>query len=717
MLLACVVCACMAMTGCAISRKHVVSPAAIKPALESDEIQLLAAYNNQARAVNSVNAAVRMTPVGGSAYSGVIEQYHDVGGFILAARSATIRVIGQAPIVSKNIFDMVSDGRTFRIFIPSKNKFLVGSTSMERQAKNPIENLRPQHVLDALFWPELTAASSVLFEEFNAPPDRFYILTQVRPAAAPHDQPGTGEAAPAQPTALPSGAKIEIARKIWFDRADLHVARIQIYGPGGRLDSDINYSDWRTGSDSQAGPTSQGSANVLFPREIRIDRPQQDYQLALSITKLTLNSQIPADRFVLPQPPGTELVPIADDSPADVQPSDPTSSAHSKLPQPGRQPCVTASARDQGHTFVIGHIILGNVLHRPLRTLISVLAVGVEVALVILIVGLASGMLQETAKRIEGVGADIMLQPPSASVFLAFSGAPMPIRIGDRLRSLKYVQSVAPVLLQFNSSDGVEIIYGIDPESFREVSGGFVFLNGGEMMGPDDVLMDDWAAKSRHMNVGDTFKLLDHDFHVAGIVEHGKGARIFLPLATLQELSGSRDKASIFFLKCTRADHISAVMDEMHAILPGYEVRPLKDFMSLMTTNALPGLNTFINSMIALAVAIGFLVIFLSMYTTVIERTRDIGVLKSIGASNFYVVGMLLGETMAISAVGVTLGIGMSYAARILFLSAFPTLSILITPDWIIRAALIAGIGGLLGSSYPAWLAGRKDVVEALAYD
>ena len=232
-----------------------------------------------------------------------------------------------------------------------------------------------------------------------------------------------------------SGAKIEIARKIWFNRADLHVARIQIYGPGGRLDSDINYSDWRAGSDSQAGSASPNSANVLFPREIRIDRPQQDYQLALSITKLTLNSQIPADRFVLPQPPGTELVPIADDSPAEAQPSDPTSSAHSKLPQPARQPCVTASARNQGHTFVIGQMIFSNVVHRPLRTLVSLFAVAVEVTLVIIIVGLTSGMLQETAKRIEGVGADIMLQPPSASVFLAFSGAPMPIRIGDRLHT------------------------------------------------------------------------------------------------------------------------------------------------------------------------------------------------------------------------------------------------------------------------------------------
>src|SRR6202790_1460363 len=209
---------------------------------------------------------------------------------------------------------------------------------------------------------------------------------------------------------------------------------------------------------------------------------------------------------------------------------------------------------------MIRQLVINNVLHRPIRTIVSVLAVGVEVALVILIVGLTSGLLQETAKRIEGIGADIMLQPPSASVFLAFSGAPMPIKIADKLRELKYVQAVAPVLLQFSSSNGVDGVYGIDPKSFRDVSSGFVFLEGHDMQGPDDILMDDWAAKAKNVTVNSTFRLLEHDFHVARIVEHGKGARLFVPLATLQDLSGSRDKASVFFMKCTDPNETQTVM-------------------------------------------------------------------------------------------------------------------------------------------------------------
>lgn len=366
---------------------------------------------------------------------------------------------------------------------------------------------------------------------------------------------------------------------------------------------------------------------------------------------------------------------------------------------------------------MMSEFITRNLLHRPLRTLIGVLAVAVEVALVVLIVGLTSGLLTETAKRIEGIGADVMLQPPASSILINVSGAPMPTKIADKLSELKYVQSVAPALLQFNSTGVVETIWGIEPESFRGVSGGFVFLQGHDMEGPDDLLVDDWAAKAKHLSVGDTYRVLNHDWRVVAIIEHGKGARLFVPLATLQDMVGAHDKASIFLLKCTRPEHTEDVMDEMHHILPGYTVRPLKDFLSLMTATNIPGLQAFIDSMISLAVAIGLLVILLTMYTTVIERTRDIGVLKSLGAGKGFIVRALLTESAGLCLVGIAAGVGLSYAARAGFLTLFPTLSILITPGWILKAGAIALTGAILGTSYPAWLASRKDPVEALCYD
>jgi putative ABC transport system permease protein len=366
---------------------------------------------------------------------------------------------------------------------------------------------------------------------------------------------------------------------------------------------------------------------------------------------------------------------------------------------------------------MMGELVVSNLLHRPLRTMIGVMAVAVEVALVVLIVGLTSGLLQETAKRIQGIGADIMVQPPAASIFLGFSGSPMPIKIGNRLAEQKYVQAVAPALLQFNSSGGVEVIYGIDSDRFRAVSGGFAFLQGRDLEGPNDLLVDDWQAKAKNVKVGDTYSVLNHDWTVVGIFEHGKGARLFVPISTLQELVGARDKASIFFLKCTRPEHTEDVMEEIRSILPGYTVRPLKDLLALMTSTNVPGLETFIHAMISLAIAIGLMVIFLTMYTTVIERTRDIGVLKSIGANRVFIVRVLLMESAALCAFGVAAGVGLSYLVRAAFLAGFPTLSILITTEWIVRAALIAFAGAIFGASYPAWLASRKDPVEALSYD
>jgi putative ABC transport system permease protein len=293
----------------------------------------------------------------------------------------------------------------------------------------------------------------------------------------------------------------------------------------------------------------------------------------------------------------------------------------------------------------------------------------------------------------------------------------MPIKIGNRLSEMKYVQAVAPALLQFNSSGGVEVIYGIDPESFRAVSGGFAFVQGHDMEGPDDLLVDDWQARAKNVKVGDTYSVLNHDWHVVGIFEHGKGARLFVPITTLQELVGARDKASIFFLKCTRPEHTEDVMEEIRGILPGYTIRPLKDLLALMTSTNVPGLETFIHAMIALAIAIGLMVIFLTMYTTVIERTRDIGVLKSIGANRAFIVRVLITESAALCAFGVVAGVGLSYLVRAAFLAGFPTLSILITREWIARAAAIAFAGAVFGASYPAWLASRKDPVEALSYD
>ena len=268
----------LALSGCRTSVKSKVPEAKLLVAQSATAAELLAAYNQQAAAVRSLNARVELNPVAGSAYSGVIEDYHDVRGFILAQRPASVRMIGQAPVVAKNIFDMVSDGQTFRIFIPSKHKFIVGPTTLRRETGKPIENLRPHHLVDALFWAEIPVAeggsAGVLFEEqdeFSALTGqvirRFYVFTVTTAGA------GTPE----------------VVRKVWFDRSDLTVARVQTYEPGGRLATDVHYSDWQPADAVASGEP------LRYPRFVRIARPQDDYRLDVRIIKLTMNETITAE--------------------------------------------------------------------------------------------------------------------------------------------------------------------------------------------------------------------------------------------------------------------------------------------------------------------------------------------------------------------------------------------------------------------------------------
>jgi outer membrane lipoprotein-sorting protein len=288
--------ACFA-SGCAASHKTVVKPGQAPAAVQTaTREQLIENYNRQAEAIQTLNAGVAMKLTSGSAYSGVIEQYHEVNGFLLAARPASIRVIGQAPVIGKNIFDMVSDGKTFEISIPSKHKFVTGPVNVRRPSSKPIENLRPQHLTDALLWAALPTQSTVLFEESSEANVRYYVLTVLR---APT---GVNRAAD-------SATDFEIAEKNWFDRADLHVARVEGFAAGGVVGSDVRYSDWQ--------PAGERS----YPRQIDIARPGEDYQLAIHINKLTLNAPLAADAFTLKQLAGEDWVRVGEDGSEKTEPA------------------------------------------------------------------------------------------------------------------------------------------------------------------------------------------------------------------------------------------------------------------------------------------------------------------------------------------------------------------------------------------------------------
>jgi len=265
--------------GTAIKKETSVSRAARPVAKEATREELLDRYDSFAANVKSVSSTVELKTTAGSRYSGLIEEYHEVKAFLLASRPSNIRMVGQAPVIGKTIFDMASDGTEFRVWLPTKNKFLAGEVALERNSEKPLENLRPQHLLDAFLWPEIRREETTLLEEFNDENARFYVLTVLR-----------------------GGYRTEIYRKIWFDRADLNIVRLQAYGSKGILLSDVRLSDWRAPDASPAGGPE------TFPRNFRIDRPHDDYRLELQAAKLTLNEELEASRFQLAQPAGSELV-------------------------------------------------------------------------------------------------------------------------------------------------------------------------------------------------------------------------------------------------------------------------------------------------------------------------------------------------------------------------------------------------------------------------
>ena len=363
-------------------------------------------------------------------------------------------------------------------------------------------------------------------------------------------------------------------------------------------------------------------------------------------------------------------------------------------------------------------LVFANLLHRPVRSLISVLAVAIEVIMILSIVGIFMGMLNDQKQRTNGIGADLMMRPSHTSIMNGISGAPIPAKFAEPIRKLPHVTVVAPAISNFNTSaEDFGVIYGIDYPTFNALRP-FTFLEGTPFQGPDDVIVDDVFANNRY-HVGDTIKVMDHPFRICGVVEQGKGGRKLIPLTTMSDLLGAQDRASLFYIKVDDPANEQLVIKEIHDTpgLQDYPVQTMREWLSLMTPEKLPGFNLALDIVTGIAVVVGFLVIFQSMYTAVLERTREIGILKSMGASKPTIVMVVMRETAVLAVIGVLLGIAGTYAVRSLMVHVFPTQHFEITAQWLTRGALIAFAGAVCGALYPAWMAARKDPIDALAYE
>lgn len=364
-------------------------------------------------------------------------------------------------------------------------------------------------------------------------------------------------------------------------------------------------------------------------------------------------------------------------------------------------------------------LVLGNVLHRPLRTLISVAAVAIEVVMILSIVAIMVGMVNNARNQTGGIGADIIVRPPNASFISSVGGAPVPAKIADVLAKLPHVAVAAPAIADFNLG---ETIWGIDYSSYNALRP-FVFVAGSPFAGPNDVIIDDLYARSapkgQSRAIGSEIKLLNHQFRISGIVEHGKGGRIFLQIHTLGTLMGTPENASVFYIKSDALKNQEAIEQEIKSRpgLENYQVQTIQEWMSLMTPEHLPYFNVALDTVITIAVIVGFLVIFQSLYTAVMERTREIGILKSMGASKTYILNVILREAMLVSIAGIIVGIILTQCIKFGLETESAKFSFQLTNAWRLYATLIALGGSFLGAIYPAWTAARKDPIDALAYE
>jgi putative ABC transport system permease protein len=359
-------------------------------------------------------------------------------------------------------------------------------------------------------------------------------------------------------------------------------------------------------------------------------------------------------------------------------------------------------------------LVFENLKHRPVRTLLGIVFIGIMVTLILTLVGLKEGTLSDQAARTRGVGADLMVRPPSSSV-VSMSGG-MDARVAAKIDQQPHVQISTGVLQQ--GTDLFNYVTGLDLPQFNKLSGGFHFLSGGPFQHPDDVMIDEFYAKQHNYHVGDSVMLLNRPWHVSGIYESGMLTRVVVPLSTLQDLTANTGMVSMIYVKLDDPRETEKAIASLRGVLKQYRIYSMEEFTSLYSVSNIPLLNGFIWFVIGFAMAVSFLAVLLSMYTAVLERTREIGVLKALGASPGYILNILLREAALIALAGSIFGILLSYATRVIIHNLVPANLIqAIVPGWWPIAAAIAIAGALLGALGPGLKAARQDAIEALAYD
>jgi putative ABC transport system permease protein len=365
---------------------------------------------------------------------------------------------------------------------------------------------------------------------------------------------------------------------------------------------------------------------------------------------------------------------------------------------------------------VIVKLVWENLKHRPLRSLLSFLLIAVPVTLILTLVGLTHGMIDDFQQRQKAAGADILVRATNASSVLSFGAATLSQGFVNFLIKQPHVKMAVGVL-----THSVELwltVTGVDLDQFTAMSGGFKYIEGGPFRQPDDMIVDQYYADERRLRVGSTINLLNHDWHICGIIEGGQLSHIFVQLPVLQTLDSATGKLNQIDLKLDNPSNTDEVKNALKKLMPDYPIYSVRDFTSQLSINSIPQLRAFTWVVVGIGVVIGAVVVWMSMYMAVLMRTREIGILKSLGGSNAFILGIVLLEALLLGCGGTLLGIGMSFGAqRLIHMLAPASYQMAIVPQWWPIALGIMLGSAALGSLYPGFRAARHDPIEALAYE
>jgi putative ABC transport system permease protein len=367
--------------------------------------------------------------------------------------------------------------------------------------------------------------------------------------------------------------------------------------------------------------------------------------------------------------------------------------------------------------FEMDNLVTSNIRQRPIRTLVSVAGIALGVSLVMLFTGLARGMSNDLQRRASNVRAELIFMRPGA-VQLTSTTANLDTRYVDRLKAIEGVEEALPVFRYFSPGAGgigIEQVDGLDWEPYAAMNG-LMLVEGQAPQNSNEVVIDETKARNNNLRVGDTIKQLGNkEYRITGIYSPESGPRVKMSLAAMQEALEANGKCTFIFVKLRNADQVEVMAKRIDQELPGNTIQPTKDVFTSFE-KSIPYLGVFLRVLVGLAAVVSALVVMLAMYTTITERTREIGILKAMGASRGYIVGIIEKEAILISVIGLIAGFAVSLVAGYLIHRAYG-LVFEYSWTWASVAAAIGLLGGVLGALYPAWRASNLDAVNALAYD